>query len=98
MVNDQKDLFPGLWDEQQGLNLSPEIAVESVESQQTATVFDTPQGFEQGTSFQVRDAFEELVRRDLLGPWGGETKEPPRGRLFQVELTDPERAVDLSFL
>ncbi|MGW0588464.1 hypothetical protein [Streptosporangium sp. NPDC002607] len=66
MANDQEDLFPDLGDKQQGLNLSPEIAAESVESQQIATDLDTPQAFEQGTSFQVRDAFEELVRLDLL--------------------------------
>ncbi|MFJ2033770.1 DISARM system helicase DrmA [Streptosporangium sp. NPDC087985] len=40
---------------------------------------DTPQVFEQGTSFEVRDAFEELVRRDLLGPWDGDTEELPSG-------------------
>lgn len=40
---------------------------------------DTSQAFEQGTSFQVRDAFEELVRRDLLGPWDGDGEELPRG-------------------
>ncbi|SPT50061.1 DISARM system helicase DrmA [Actinomadura madurae] len=32
---------------------------------------DVPQEFAEGTSFQVRDELEDLVRRDLLGPWGG---------------------------
>ncbi|MEU0484707.1 hypothetical protein ABZ260_36690 [Streptosporangium sp. NPDC006013] len=66
MVNDQKDLFLDLGDKRQGLNLSPEIAAESVENQQTTTDLDTPQAFEQGASFRFRDAFEELVRLDLL--------------------------------
>lgn len=32
---------------------------------------DVPQEFAEGASFQVRDELEDLVRRDLLGPWGG---------------------------
>ncbi|MBG0816937.1 helicase-related protein [Planomonospora sp. ID82291] len=37
----------------------------------------TPQDFEQAGSFEVRDAFQELVARDLLGPWDGESEELP---------------------
>jgi hypothetical protein len=36
---------------------------------------DAPQAFTEATSYQVRDEFQELVRRDLLGPWDGETEE-----------------------
>ncbi|RFU39429.1 helicase [Actinomadura logoneensis] len=32
---------------------------------------DQPQDFAEATSFQVRDELEDLVRRDLLGPWDG---------------------------
>ena len=32
---------------------------------------DSPQEFAPATSFQVRDALQELVERDLLGPWDG---------------------------
>lgn len=31
-----------------------------------------PQQFEPATSYQVRDELQELIRRDLLGPWDGE--------------------------
>ncbi|WP_347813566.1 DISARM system helicase DrmA [Actinomadura sp. 6K520] len=36
---------------------------------------DVPQTFSDGGSFEVRDELEELVRRDLLGPWDGPTEE-----------------------
>lgn len=32
---------------------------------------DAPQTFAEGGSFEVRNELEELVRRDLLGPWDG---------------------------
>ena len=32
---------------------------------------DDPQTFAEGGSFEVRNELEELVRRDLLGPWDG---------------------------
>ncbi|MGH4026250.1 MAG: DISARM system helicase DrmA [Pseudonocardiaceae bacterium] len=36
---------------------------------------DLPQQFEQAGSFQVRDKLQQLVERDLLGPWDGETEQ-----------------------
>jgi len=33
---------------------------------------DLPPNFQMATSYEVRDELEELVRRDLLGPWDGE--------------------------
>ncbi|ETK36576.1 DISARM system helicase DrmA [Microbispora sp. ATCC PTA-5024] len=40
---------------------------------------DTPQDFPPITSFEVRDAFQQLVERDLLGPYDGDFEElPPR--------------------
>ncbi|RSN67273.1 DISARM system helicase DrmA [Actinomadura sp. WAC 06369] len=36
---------------------------------------DVPQSFADGSSFEVRDELEELVRRDLLGPWDGPREE-----------------------
>ncbi|WP_018638769.1 DISARM system helicase DrmA [Parafrankia elaeagni] len=35
-------------------------------------ILDRPGEFVPATSYEVRDAFAELVRRDLLGPWDGE--------------------------
>ncbi|MCK9925864.1 DISARM system helicase DrmA [Frankia sp. Mgl5] len=35
-------------------------------------ILDKPVEFIPATSYEVRDAFEDLVRRDLLGPWDGE--------------------------
>lgn len=35
---------------------------------------DVPQQFTDATSYQVRDEFQELVERDLLGPWDGEAE------------------------
>lgn len=40
---------------------------------------DLPQAFAPATSYQVRDELEDLIRRDLLGPWDGEHEQfPPR--------------------
>jgi hypothetical protein len=36
---------------------------------------DLPQQFEQAGSFQVRDKLQQLVERDLLGPWDGATEQ-----------------------
>ncbi len=56
-----------------------------------------PQAFEDATSYQVRDEFEELVRRDLLGPWGGELEQfPPRAmgprERYLVGMLGPKHA------
>ncbi len=37
-----------------------------------ADPLDTQQDFAEATSYQVRDELEELISRDLLGPWDGE--------------------------
>nr|WP_261568734.1 DISARM system helicase DrmA [Frankia gtarii] len=42
------------------------------DSRTSAQILDTPQDFTPASSYEVRDAFAELVRRDLLGPWDGE--------------------------
>ena len=39
---------------------------------------DAPQQFETATSHQVRDALQEFLERDLLGPWDGEDEVLPR--------------------
>jgi hypothetical protein len=79
VVNDQEDLFPDLGDKQQGLDLAAEIVPDLTEKDQALPGLDTPQTFEPATSFEVRDAFEKIVRLDLLGPWGGDLEElPPR--------------------
>jgi hypothetical protein len=36
---------------------------------------DVPQAFEPASSYQVRDELQELIGRDLLGPWDGETEQ-----------------------
>jgi hypothetical protein len=42
---------------------------------------DAPQQFEAATSYQVRDALQEFLERDLLGPWDGEDEVlPPRSQ------------------
>ncbi|WP_214318606.1 DISARM system helicase DrmA [Nonomuraea sediminis] len=42
---------------------------------------DLPQHFEEASSFKVRDEFEELIRRDLVGPWDGDLEVfAPRAR------------------
>jgi hypothetical protein len=40
---------------------------------------DQSQPFKEATSYQVRDELGDLIRRDLLGPWGGEQEELPVG-------------------
>ncbi|MFI7534910.1 DISARM system helicase DrmA [Streptosporangium sp. NPDC049376] len=78
MADDQEDLFPELGDRQQGLDLTAGAVPESMKKQ-VSHALDVPQSFVPATSFGVRDAFEEIVRRDLLGPWGGDTEEfPPK--------------------
>ncbi|HLU45810.1 MAG TPA: DISARM system helicase DrmA [Natronosporangium sp.] len=42
---------------------------------------DAPQRFAPANSYQVRDELEELIRRDLLGPWGGEHEQFPPGAM-----------------
>ena len=58
---------------------------------------DVAQEFEQATSYEVRDELEDLVRRDLLGPWDGEHEQfappaqGPRER-YLVGMLGPKHA------
>ncbi|MFI0355149.1 DISARM system helicase DrmA [Actinomadura sp. 9N407] len=58
---------------------------------------DQPQAFADGTSFEVRDELESLIRRDLLGPWDGPLEEfkpkamGPRER-YLVGMLGPKHA------
>jgi hypothetical protein len=79
MTGGQEDLFPDLGDRQQAVELSggherPAVAVPD-EPEAAGPALDAVQRFEEATSFQVRAEVEKLVRRDLLGPWGGELEE-----------------------
>lgn len=47
----------------------------------TSPTLGTVQTFEQATSLDVRGEIETLVRRDLLGPWGGPTETFRRGAM-----------------
>ena len=78
MLGDQEDLLPGPAHRQQALDLGktgagPEGG--AVPGAAQGQGLDGAQRFAEATSFEVRDAFETLVRRDLLGPWGGEREE-----------------------
>jgi hypothetical protein len=72
MVDVQGGLFPHPRGEQQELSLSAKG-----DADQPALVppLDVPQAFPDATSYQVRDELEELIGRDLLGPWDGEHEE-----------------------
>jgi len=70
MSDDQGELFDAGQPRQQGLDLTG--GGESPMHQKALVQpLDVPQAFEAAGSFQVRDELEELVRRDLLGPWDG---------------------------
>jgi hypothetical protein len=76
-INGQDGLFPHPNGEQQALPVPEHRAPEHRDSAQSP--LDTPQAFAETSSFHVRGELEELIRRDLLGPWGGDTEElPPR--------------------
>ena len=48
---------------------------------QVAAALDIPQEFAQASSYQVRDALQEFLERDLLGPWDGDLEVlPPRSQ------------------
>ncbi|MET7471657.1 DISARM system helicase DrmA [Micromonospora sp. NPDC005686] len=68
MVDVQGGLFPHPRGEQQALALSG-----SEDGQKPP--LDVPQTFPKATSYQVRDELEDLIGRDLLGPWDGEQEE-----------------------
>ncbi len=68
MTGDEPALFPHPRGEQQALSLFGD------EDDQRPPL-DVPQTFTDATSYQVRDELEELIGRDLLGPWDGEDEQ-----------------------
>ncbi|GGM27851.1 DISARM system helicase DrmA [Dactylosporangium sucinum] len=72
MAGAQESLFPHPRGEQERLPLPQET-----EPEQPPPIppLDVPQAFSDASSYQVRDELEDLVRRDLLGPWDGETEQ-----------------------
>ena len=68
MTGDEPALFPHPRGEQQTLSLFGD------EDDQRPPL-DVPQTFTAATSYQVRDELEELIGRDLLGPWDGEDEQ-----------------------
>ncbi|WP_062428733.1 DISARM system helicase DrmA [Herbidospora daliensis] len=74
MINDQEDLFPDLGNRQQTLDLTSAPAPEAQVVQEEAPL-DQPQEFVPGSSYTIRDEFQELVLHDLLGPWNGDYEE-----------------------
>ena len=73
----QDSLFPHPRGEQQAL--APSAA--DAPTPDSAQSLDLPQVFEPATSHQVRDELQELIRRDLLGPWAGEREVFPPGSM-----------------
>ncbi|RSM42414.1 helicase [Actinoplanes sp. ATCC 53533] len=71
MTADPEGLFPHPKGEQQALALPGDPPRENP----LVRDLDLPQNFADASSFQVRDELEDLVRRDLLGPWDGEQEE-----------------------
>ncbi|GIF48209.1 helicase-like protein [Asanoa ferruginea] len=72
MVDVQGGLFPHPRGEQQALSLPGQ----GDGDQPTAIPpLDVPQIFAKATSYKVRDDLEELIGRDLLGPWDGDREE-----------------------
>ncbi|MBN1172702.1 MAG: hypothetical protein JXA67_11060, partial [Micromonosporaceae bacterium] len=72
-AHDQGSLFPDPRGEQGNFPLAGRT--EATPAEETGSPLDIPQRFADATSYQVRDELEDLVRRDLLGPWDGETEQ-----------------------
>ncbi|KAB1928598.1 helicase [Micromonospora noduli] len=72
MVDVQGGLFPHPRGEQQALSMP---GSDPADQQTLIPPLDVPQSFPEATSYQVRDELEELIGRDLLGPWDGEREE-----------------------
>lgn len=71
-MNDPSDaLFPNPRGEQGVLDTSAKAAEQEV----ATSPLDVPQEFADASSYQVRDEFQELIERDLLGPWDGPREE-----------------------
>ncbi|MET7373443.1 DISARM system helicase DrmA [Micromonospora arida] len=71
-VDVQGGLFPNPRGEQQVLSLSGQ---DGTDEPSLVPPLNVPQTFPKATSHQVRDELEELIGRDLLGPWEGEREE-----------------------
>ncbi|MET8861744.1 hypothetical protein ABZW11_02190 [Nonomuraea sp. NPDC004580] len=67
---DQGDLFGGGTEAEVGQAAGPPVS-------EARHPLDVPQDFPPVTSFEVRDAFQKLVERDLLGPYEGDLEELP---------------------
>ncbi|GAA1190106.1 DISARM system helicase DrmA [Prauserella alba] len=78
MTDPSEPLFPNPNGEQTALDTSG-AKQEPHAEQSAASPLDQPQEFAAASSYQVRDEFQELIERDLLGPWAGEWEELPRG-------------------
>jgi hypothetical protein len=65
-------LFPHPFGEQDPLPLPQD---DHAAREPDANPLDLPQVFAPATSYQVRDELQDLVVRDLLGPWDGEHEE-----------------------
>lgn len=70
---DSDALFPHPNGEQTALDVS--MSTEEPEQPDTFAALDRPQAFPEVSSYQVRDEFQDLIERDLLGPWDGESEE-----------------------
>lgn len=71
----------GLFPQPGDVQLSPVKGEDAVAKDAVRSPLDVPQTFAEGGSFEVRDELEELVRRDLLGPWEGpEERFKPKAR------------------
>ena len=71
MSSSQDGLFPNPRGEQLELG-----ALDAGDPQPGVAPLDVQQQFTDATSYQVRDKFQELVGRDLLGPWGKRRDKP----------------------
>ncbi|WP_405393503.1 DISARM system helicase DrmA [Microbispora hainanensis] len=77
MFDRQEKLFAAGADQGDLFGLGDETAAKPAE--EARRPLDLPQDFPPVTSFEVRDAFQQLVERDLLGPYDGDFEElPPR--------------------
>ncbi len=74
---DQDGLFPNPRGEQVPLPHPASVPPDPPEESPAPSPLDLPQQFAPATSYQARDELQDLVRRDLLGPWDGDTERIP---------------------
>ncbi|NHD15998.1 MULTISPECIES: DISARM system helicase DrmA [unclassified Actinopolyspora] len=65
--------------EQGSLDVSAKTATTGATSAAETAPLDEDQGFPEVSGVQVREEFQEIVVRDLLGPWNGDTEQLPPG-------------------